>query len=365
MANQNQTFGNFEVKGIITVTPDTFQIDLKGKNTITWNYSRINMKMEDGNGKSFYLNAQDGFDSINGKTIFAQIKDSKEQLQIAFADRNNSEILSHVDESSFIRVALRKVEKSNGKKEWEYNNFLTLYDVINFLKPRLETGMKLSVWGRTKYSPYNDSLNKEFQIQSIYLLPEDDTTTLGFKFYQNVLLTAESLIDDKWEEEGIATLKAKVIQKVKKKLTVLHIPLVIRSTPENKEKVRSVIEKFYKVDGDKVRRIRLEGKYSVGYVSGQVKEEDLPLEVIELINDGIYTKDEVLKMYVNRDYVDEMTVIRPVVNKDRDTNKIKADYSDTEYTLDDMNNLDKEPEPVVITSNEYKDDDFSFLDELE
>jgi hypothetical protein len=366
MANKPQTLGTFEARGIITVTPDTFQVDLKGKNNQNWNYSRINMKMEDGKGGTFYLTASDGFDLTKGRTIYVNIKDSEEQMQIQFADRHNETILSQVDERSFIRVALRKVPNNEGKMVWEYHNFLTLYDAINFLKDRLQTGMKLYVRGRTRYSTYNDYLNKDFDIQVIYLLPEDENTELGFKFSQNVLLTSDSVDDSKFDEELFANVKAKLYLKKKKDVyEVLTLPLIIRATEENKDKVRKMIDKFFKVDEDKVRRIRLEGKYNIGYIAAQVTEDDLPEEAKELIELGLYDKEEVLKMYANKERVDEMTVTRPVMYKDKNTNKPKVDYSDDEYTLDDLVNLVQEPEEVVVETEDLVDDDLSFLDELD
>jgi hypothetical protein len=86
-------------------------------------------------------------------------------------------------------------------------------------------------------------------------------------------------------------------------------------------------------------------------------------EALELIELGLYDKEEVLKMYANNKRVDEMTITRPVMYKDKDTNKPKVDYSDNEYTLDDLVNLVQESQDVVI--NIEDDDDLSFLDELD
>lgn len=366
MTNKQQTLGTFEARGIITVTPDTFQTDLKGKNNTNWNYSRINMKMEDGKGGVFYLTASDGFDLVKGRTIYANIKDSEGQMQIQFADRHNETILSQVDERSLIRIALRKVKNSDGKMVWEYHNFLALYDAINFLKDRLQTGMKLYVRGRTRYSTYNDYLNKDYEIQAIYLLPEDENTELGFKFSQNVLLTSDSVDDSKFEDELVANVKAKLYLKKKKDMyEVVTLPLVIRATEETKENVRKMIDKFFKVDDDKVRRIRVEGKYNTGYIASQITEDDLPEEALELIELGLYNKEEVMKMYAQKTKVDEMVITRPVIIKDKNTNKPKVDYSDDEYTLEDLINLVNEPEETVVEIESSDDEDLSFLDELD
>lgn len=378
MTNQlkNQTFGRFTAKGSITVTEDSFQLDLKGKNNPSWNYSRINMKMEDGKGGVFFLNAQDGFSTTNGRVIYANIKDSREQMQVQFADRFNEAVLEHLDDRAFVRVALDKVEVE-GKQVWNYQKFLTVYDAITFLKPRLQTGMKLFVSGNVNYSEYNDNLNKDLQIQQILLLPEDESMDdAGFKFKQNVLLTPESLDDSKFEDELTATVNAKLYYTRKNKQTkqkeayTLDLPLVIRAAEDKKDKVRKMLDKYFVVEEDTVRRIQLDGKFNTGYISGQVTEEDLPEEAKELIEDEFYTLEEVLKMYAKRDRVDELLVTRPVLYKAQDAKIPTVDMDDETYKPEDLIFTQDEEEPaeetIEIEEEEIsEDDDLSFLDDLD
>lgn len=374
---KQQTFGRFTAKGSITVTEDSFQLDLKGKNNPSWNYSRINMKMEDGKGGVFFLNAQDGFSTTNGRVIYANIKDSREQMQIQFADRFNDAVREHLDDRSFIRVALDKVEVE-GKQVWNYQKFLSVYDVISFLKPRLQTGMKLFVSGNVKYSEYNDNLNKDLEIKHILLLPEDeDMSDAGFKFQQNVLLTPDSLDDSKFETELTATVNAKLYYTRKKskkskekEAFTLDLPLVIRATEDKKDKVRKMLDKYFTVEEDTVRRIQLDGKFNTGYISGQVTEEDLPEEAKELIEDEFYTLEEVLKMYAKRDRVDELLVTRPVLYKAQDAKIPTVDMDDETYKPEDLIFTQDEEEPVEETIEiEEEDidpeDDLSFLDDLD
>ncbi|MED3792482.1 hypothetical protein P4571_08495 [Niallia alba] len=360
------SYGYFEATGTINVTPDSFQTDLKGKNSPTYQYSRINLKMEDENGNTFYLNAMDGFDTVKGKTIYANIKDStsNEQMQISFADRKNEEILKHIDNRSFVSVALQKVENEEGKKVWDYKNFLALYDAINFIKDRFETGMKIRVTGQTRYSTYNDSLNKDYQINNIYLLSDEDTYETGFTFRQDVILKEDSVDMSEWDEKLIAKIDAEVLTKSKGVYSLLKLPLVVRGKEEDKEKRKLVIEKYLTVSEGKVRRIKLEGKYKVGYEAGKLAEDELPEEALELIELGLYDKEEVMKMYVNRDRVDEMAIIRPVVQR-RQGEKPRIDMSDEEYTLEDLDSLQIELPIEKEIKVESDSDDLSFLDELD
>lgn len=363
------SYGTFDVTGVINITPDTFQVDLKGKNSPNFNYSRINMKMEDDNGNSFYLNAMDGFDTVKGRTIYANIKDSetREQMQINFADRHNEEILKHIDNRSMVSVALRKVENEEGKKVWEYKNFLALYDAINYIKDRFETGMKVRVTGQTRYSLYNENLNKDFQINNIYLLADENENNFesAFIFKQDVILKEDAVDLSEWDEKLLAKVNAEVLTKDKTGYKLLKLPLVIRAKEEDKEKRNKVIEKFLTVEEGKVRRIKLEGRYKIGYESGQVNEDELPEEALELIEMDLYDKEEVLRMYVNRDRVDEMAIVRPVVFAKKGE-KPKVDFSDDEYTIEDLNSLEVElPWEKEVKVEASDDDDLSFLDELD
>jgi hypothetical protein len=285
-------------------------------------------------------------------------------------------VLEHLDDRAFIRVALDKVEVE-GKQVWNYQKFLTVYDAISFLKPRLQTGMKLFVSGNVNYSEYNDNLNKDLQIQQILLLPEDESMDdAGFKFKQNVLLTPESLDDSKFDDELTAHVNAKLYYTRKNKQTkqkeayTLDLPLVIRAAEDKKAQVRKMLDKYFTVEEDTVRRIQLDGKFNTGYISGQVTEEDLPEEAKELIEDEFYTLEEVLKMYAKRDRVDELLVTRPVLYKQKDAKIPTVDMDDETYKPEDLIFTQDEEEPkeetIEIEEEEIsEDDDLSFLDELE
>jgi hypothetical protein len=372
MADLVQTYGSFELIGKITVVPnDTFQTDLKGKNSPTYNYSRINMKMEDDKGGTFWLSSMGGFDTVNALPIQAKIKESttNEKMKVAFIDRKNEEILKHLDDSSFIKVALRKIEVE-GRKIWDYQKFLSLYDVISFLKDRLESGMKLYVWGQTRYSLYNGDLNKNYDIKEIRLLPEDDELPLGFKFTQQVYVTPESVDMDKWESEGTSKVTGKVYVYNKGKNEVINLPLVVRSTEENKPTLEKVINKYLKVNGDKVRLIRLEGRYNNGYAAGNVTEADLPDEAKELIEDEIYSLEEVLKLYANKGQrVDEMNIVRPFVVKPKNANeKPHIDMKD-DFSIEDLKKaevaVENKPTDIEVPwDTKDEDEDLSFLEDL-
>lgn len=374
MANENnqkkQTLGSFNITGYITVDDKTFEMNKAGKNNKNWIMNVFNPKVEDKEGKSMYMRFMDGFDKVKGKRIFARTKDNS-NIEISFADRDKEALLEQLDDFSFVKVGLGKEkvkDEETGKEyeRWNFRKFITSYDAIALLKEVLEIGKtyKVRMIGNQKFNLFNGNMNRNYDLQTIYILPEDDTSECDFGFKHNILLDSESVNMDKWAEEGIANIKAKVYQKKNKnEYEVLEVPFVIRANEDNKEKYENVIKKHLLVEDEGViRRINIAGIYNCGYISGKVEEEDLPEEIKEMIKDGIYTKEQILNMNSKKERVDELVIRKPVIR--RIDGILKVDKSNDEFKPEDLENLvvETEDEEIEIPDEELDDE---LLDELE
>lgn len=374
MANENnqkkQTLGSFNITGYITVDDKTFEMNKAGKNNKNWIMNVFNPKVEDKEGKSMYMRFMDGFDKVKGKRIFARTKDNS-NIEISFADRDKEALLEQLDDFSFVKVGLGKEkvkDEETGKEyeRWNFRKFITSYDAIALLKEVLEIGKtyKVRMIGNQKFNLFNGNMNRNYDLQTIYILPEDDTSECDFGFKHNILLDSESVNMDKWAEEGIANIKAKVYQKKNKdEYEVLEVPFVIRANENNKEKYENVIKKHLLVEEEGViRRINIAGVYNCGYISGKVEEEDLPEEIKEMIKDGIYTKEQILNMNSKKERVDELVIRKPVIR--RIDGILKVDKSNDEFKPEDLENLvvETEDEEIEIPDEELDDE---LLDELE
>lgn len=369
--NKKQTLGNFNITGFITIDDKTFELNKPGKRNPNWIMNVFNPKIETPNGKSMYMRFQDGFDSVKGRQIYAFIKDTGDTMKVNFADRNNETILSQLDERSFIRIGLKKEKVKNeetGKvyEQWVFKEFLSSYDAIKFLSEYFPIGHKFKarIKGRQKFNQYKNETNKNYDLQTIYILDENDDSECEFSFTQNVLITENCLDLEKWDAEGVATVNTKVYQKKNKdEYEVLIVPMIIRGeTPEKKATYDKIITKYFTVDEGIVRRINIDGIYNSGYIVGNITENDLPDEARELIEDELYSKEEVMKMYATKDRVDEMLIKRPHMRKIND--KPSVDYDDKEFTPDDLVNLIVEPEKEeeIVIPDEKVDEEL--LNEL-
>ena len=347
-ANERQiktTNGYFDVVGEIIVDAKTFTLGQPGKNNQNWIQNIFNPKIEADNGKSMYMRLSSGYDAVKGKTIYARSK-SETNLEVAFGDRMNENIVSLVDEKSFIRVGVSKElvkDESTGKeyKQWVYKNFLDTFDVVAFLQQimPLASKQKVRMTGAIRFSTYNGEVQRNYELQSIYLLNgnEDEGKEMQPKleFTQNVLLTKGCVVDELDKENGVATVNALVMIKEKKEFKTVPLKLLMKPQDEKtRETYKKLIPKFFEVPEDKVRKINLECIFEVGYVAGNVSEEDLPQEAKELLDMGLYSMEEVMKMYAVRQRVDNLLIRRPKM-KIVD-GKPSVEMNDNEYLPSDL-----------------------------
>ena len=374
MANERQiktTNGYFDVVGEIIVDAKTFTLGQPGKNNQNWIQNIFNPKIEADNGKSMYMRLSSGYDAVKGKTIYARSK-SETNLEVAFGDRNNENIISLVDEKSFIKVGISKElvkDEATGKeyKQWVYKNFLDTFDVVAFLQQvmPLASKQKVRITGAVKFSTYNGEVQRNYDIQSIYLLNgnEDEGKEMQPKleFTQNVLLTKGCVVDELDKENGVATVNALVMIKEKKEFKTVPVKLLMKPQDEKqKETYKKLIPMVFEVPEDKVRKIALDCIFEVGYVAGNINENDLPQEAKELLDMGLYTMEEVMKMYAVRERVDNLLIKRPKI-KIVD-GKPNVEMNDTEYLPSDLEGKGAEviEEEVVAGSGSID----SLLDDL-
>lgn len=342
------TLGYFDVVGDITIDAKSFTLNQPGKNNANWIQNIFNPKIE-ADGKSMFMRFSSGYDAVKGKTIYARSK-AETSLEIPFADRNNPNMVSLVDEKSFIRVGTHKEmmkEMKDGKETgkeylgWSYKNFLDTFDLVQFLEQAmpLASKVKVQIRGKIKFGTYNGEVNRNYEIQTILLLTGNEEVGKEMQpkleFTQSVLLTNGCVDISKLEEEGIATINSLVMVKEKKEFKTIPVKLLMKANDDKQKAMYTkLIELYFNIPEDKVRRMKVECIFEVGYVAGNITEAELPDEAKELIDLGVYSIEEVMKMYANKERVDNLLIKRPhmqIVNE-----KPKVDMSDEEYTIQDL-----------------------------
>ena len=139
--------------------------------------------------------------------------------------------------------------------------------------------------------------------------------------------------------------------------------MVILVNEENKEKKMAIFKKFFdNIPEGKIRRIKLEGRFRSGMIQGNVTKDDLNAEALEMIASGLYTEEEVMKTYVNREFIDELEIIRPSSKKVDE--KILWDMDDDTYTPADLEGKEVDIIEEVEVEEEEVDDLLNELDNL-
>lgn len=377
------TNGYFDFVGMIKgYGTESFKKDLVGTNNTNWLYNRLSLMLTDGKGKNIYVNMQDGYDRVNGKTIYAQSEEGN-QMQVAFADRFNETLRNSINDKSFLKVATGKVTveakdyntgeviMENGSPKmievWDYKRFLTLYDLTNFLSDKLTDGLKVRITGQIRYKEYQDETQRELIVQRVYFLPEGDETECEFAFTQTVILDSESVNTDSLEKENMAILKAKIYQKKNKdEMMVLPLDLIIRTTPEKIESTKKMIDMLYRVSGDTLRSITLLGVINSGYIKTDATVDAIPPEMQELIDAGVFTEEDILQSYSKKEKVDEMLIVKPAIKDGKivqdDKYYVKADFENLKIQKSTNENVSESTSTPVSTSHETTTDGFLDLD---
>lgn len=372
MALKKNLYGNVQLVGMVkNVDSSAFELSKAGKNNANWLQNVMNIRMDDTNGGSFFLNCRDGFDKTKPKNIYAKDENGN-SLTIAFGDRFNETILEQVKNPP-ITVYYDKVEVDT-HKEWKKKTFLTTFDLIQYLSQvipdlcqKYSDGYKIKVVGNVAYSKYGeDKINENIEIKRIFFLTDNESeeeakeNQLGFFFDQQMLITKDSIDFSEWESEGIAKVNAFIYKSEYAKKEVMdnyvgvearedgkggnypsgvEVEYVIRANDEKaKETKKKVFGKFFNLDDNVVSCIKFSGRFVQGYLSKQITRDDLSDELLELIEFGIMTEEEVLKQAqgYSKDRINERQITKPFIGKDENGNAGFV-YDNKNYTMEDLN----------------------------
>lgn len=386
----------------------TFGLDIESsREDSDWVYSKANIGINCGENGVIYAEMNGGYGTdrvneirANGKKEDGQT-DFNVKINVAWEDRHDEDILENIGDRSFVNVGLVKGE--DGKTE--YKKFLSEYDAVPYIKEHLEEGMVVRVKGNLDWQEYNGKVTCKKQIKSIALsqAKEED---FDATFTQTVFLDEASIgkLDkdtmciplDCYIPDYVQRYQDRIISKKVGNRTVkgtfLPLPrtLDFKIDPADKETTMKKLN-IFKVKKGKVTMIAIEGKFVRGEVeTEQVKEVDIPDDLLELIELGFVDRDEVVgkltvkggnkkpeKMIVEKPFIRQSTD-KAVGGMERDLDTYTPDDLDIELILESFNtkldtgDTDKEEEDVdidkvaneVMTETEDEDSDDDWLANL-
>lgn len=373
----------------------TFKIDEKSEKS-KWIYNSMNLGIDCGEKHGVvYAELMGGYSEENENKIFAHGKkddgsdDFEKPIVVDWEDRDNPSVLEEIGELSFLTVGLEKT--SEGKTF--YKKFLSAYDAIKYIKEHLTEGMVVNVKGNLKYSSYNDTVQVHKNITSIVLSKVDDASKYAARFTQTILIDKDSAsLKNIDRDKSVMYVDARVLDFLKEYNDIKLInskgeakggqfpykkQFEFELNLENEKQCKTIYEKLFKVKND-ITQITFEGEFIEGGAMVTATLDDLPEDIKDLVEAGVYTEEEACARCTANGNRERRMVLKkpqiklvgeekaPVVQKfekrftedDLYLDYLYENKGNAEYPADDAD------EPPFDTDESSSDDSMSWLNNL-
>ena len=344
--NRSDWVSTFTLIGKPVINDYTFKIDEKSEKS-NWVYNALNLGVDcsDKYG-TVYAELMGGYSAENENKIFAHGKkndgsdDFEKQIIVDWEDRFNGDVLEEIGDLSFLVVGLEKT--SEGKTF--YKKFLSAYDAIAYIKEHLTEDTVVNVKGNLKYSSYNDNVQVRKNITSIVLSKVDDAANYKATFTQSVLIDKDSASFKKIDKDKkVLYVDARVLDYVKE----VNGVEVKGQFPYNKQfefamdfsneaACKKIMDKLFKVKKG-ITQITFEGEFIEGGAVVTATWDDLPDDIKDLIEMGVYTEEEALaKCTANGSRERRMVLKKPQIKLVGDDKVPVIQKFEERYTDDDL-----------------------------
>lgn len=346
--NKENWVSSFNLIGVPKVTDYTFKIDEKSEKS-SWIYNSMNLGIDCGEKfGTVYAEMMGGYSAEQPGVIFAHGKkddgsdDFSTPIQVDWDDRFDDSILDTIGDLSFITVGLEKTDK--GKTF--YKKFLSAYDAVAYIKEHLTDNMVVNVRGTLRYSLYQNNVQVRKNITSIVLSKVDDAAKYAARFTQTILIDKDSAsLKNIDKDKGVMFVEARVLDYLKEyngievkgqypfvKTFEFEMPLT------NEAQCKKIMDKVFKVKKG-ITQITFEGNLIEGGAVVTATMDDVPQDIKDLIDCGVYTEEEALaRCSSNGSREQRMVLCKPMVRLvDEGSGKIPVlQKFDEQYTEDEL-----------------------------
>lgn len=316
---------NFTLIGKPVINDYTFKIDEKSEKS-KWVYNAMNLGVDCGEAHGVvWAECMGGYSEENDNRIYAHGKkdddsdDFDKQIIVDWNDRFNDAVLEDIGDLSFITVGLVKTSAD----KTHYEKFLSAYDAISYIKEHLTDDMVINVRGSLKYSSYNENVQVRKNITSIALSKVDDASKYKATFTQSILIDKDSASlkkDGIDMDKGVMYVNARVLDYVKEINNVEvkgQYPYAkqfeFAMDFSNEAQCKKIYEKLFKVKKG-VTQITMEGDFVEGGAVVTTTLDDLPDEIRDLVEMGVYTEEEACaKCTANGNRERRMVLKKPMI----------------------------------------------------
>lgn len=344
---KNDWVSNFTLIGKPKISEDySFKIDERSSKS-NWIYNSLNLGVDCGERFGVvYCELMGGYSSENENRIYVYPKkddgstDFENQMVVDWNDRFNDDVLEDISDMSFITVGL---EKTNADKIF-YKKFLSAYDAIAYIKDHLREDMTICVRGNLKYSEYNGNVQVRKNITSIALSKADDSSKYKATFTQSILIDKDSAsLKDIDKDKGVMFVNARVLDYVKE-VNGIEVKgqypykkqFEFTMNFDNEKQCKTIYDKLFKVKKG-ITQATFEGDFVEGGAVVTTTLEDLPDEIRDLVEMGIYTEEEACaKCTANGNRERRMVLKKPMIKLVGDDKVPVVQKFDERFTEDDL-----------------------------
>ena len=325
----------------------TFKMDERSEKS-NWIYNALNLGVDCGeNAGNIYCELMGGYSADNTNVIYAFSKKEensespRQQIVVDWDDRFNDEVLEQIDDMSFISVGLEKTDKG----KLFVKKFLSAYDAIAYVKDHLSENMIVNVSGNLKYSTYNDNVQVRKNITSIVLSKVENPSDFKATFTQSVLIDKDSAsLKNINKDKGVMYVDTKVLDYIKEVDGIevkgqypyckqFEFPMNFADEAQCKK----IMDKLFKVKRGYYNQITFEGAFIEGGAVVTATWDDIPDDIKDLVEMGVYTKEEALaKCTANGNRERRMVLIRPSIEFVGEEKKVVVQKFEERYTEDDL-----------------------------
>lgn len=370
---------SFTLIGKPVIGDYTYKINERSEKS-NWIYNALNLGIDCGESAGIIYAEMLGGYSENGENkIYAHGKkedgsdDFESQIVVDWDDRFNDSVLEEIGDLSFVTVGLEKT--SEGKTF--YKKFLSEYDAIAYVKEHLKEDIVVNAKGRLSYSTYNDNVQVRKNITSIVLSKVDDPANFKATFTQSILIDKDSVsLKNIDKNKGVMFVDARVLDYVKEVNGVevkgqypFNKTFEFEMDFEKEEQCKKIVNKLFKVKKG-ITQISFEGKFIESGAVIQATIDDIPDDIKELIDMGVYTEEEALaSCTANGSKERRMVLIRPqirLVGEDKKPviQKFEERYTEEDLILDYVFNNNTNDDEVPFDADNTDSDDAGELDWL-
>lgn len=326
----------------------TYKIDEKSEKS-QWIYNSLNLAVDCGEKfGTVYAEMLGGYSESGESKIYAHGKDEngqddfQKQIVVDFADRFDENVLEEIGSMSFIDVGLEKTDKGSTFVK----HFLSEYDAIAYIREHLTEDMVINVQGNLKYSTYNDNVQVRKNITSIFLSKVDDAANYKATFTQTILIDKDSAsLKNIDKDKGIMYVDARVLDYVKE-VNGIEVKgqypydkqFEFAMDFSNEAACKKIMDKLFKVKKG-ITQITFEGEFIEGGAVVTATWDDIPDDIKELVEIGVYTKEEALaKCTANGGRERRMVLVKPQIKLvGDDDNKVPViQRFEEKYTEEDL-----------------------------